>query len=275
VAATAPGGGALIDSTGLLPVQQPPTRLQLVAGAPTTGAIGAVLEPFVVQLASADDQPVQLRGREVLVGLAGPAGSALSGTTTLTTDSVGRARFADLRIAGPVGAYTLEFASTGLTSVSGGVTLSAGAPTQVAVTADSVRSAPQGAPWPDPITVAVRDANNNPVPGRTVTFAVATGDGSVTNASQTTNASGEATLPGGSWTLGPTAGPNTLTVTVAGTTPALTTTVTATGTALDDLAAVGGGLLLLGVALRRAAGRRRRLHRSARRVPEEPPAPSP
>ncbi len=51
----------------------------------------------------------------------------------------------------------------------------------------------------------VRDANNNPVSGVSVTFAVATGGGQrarVTAA--TTNASGIATV--GSWTLGTTAG---------------------------------------------------------------------
>jgi hypothetical protein len=233
VAATAPGGAALADTTGLLPVQQPPTKLLLVAGAPTTGANGAVLAPFVVQLAAADDAPVQVRGRDVFIGLTGPAGGTLSGTTTLATDSVGRARFADLRITGPVGTYTLEFASPALTSVSGTLTLSAGAPTQVAVTADSARSAPQGAQWADAITVTVRDASNNPVAGRTVTFGVASGGGSVTNATQTTNAAGQATLPVNSWTLGAAAGANSLTATVGGTTPALVATITATGTALQ------------------------------------------
>src|SRR5437660_11017228 len=65
-----------------------------------------------------------------------------------------------------------------------------------------------------PPSVIVRDATNNPVQGVGVTFAPASGGGSVTGAEQTTNAAGIATV--GSWTLGTTAGPNTLTPTAAG-----------------------------------------------------------
>ena len=51
-----------------------------------------------------------------------------------------------------------------------------------------------------PPSVLVTDANNNPVSGVAVTFAVASGNGSITGASATTDASGIATV--GSWTLG-------------------------------------------------------------------------
>src|SRR5206468_488868 len=67
-----------------------------------------------------------------------------------------------------------------------------------------------------------------PVGGVTVTFAVAPGSGSITGASQTTNASGIASV--GSWTLGTTAGTNTLTATASGLTGS-PVTFTATGTA--------------------------------------------
>jgi hypothetical protein len=70
----------------------------------------------------------------------------------------------------------------------------------------------------------VRDANGNPVSGVSVIFAVGTGGGSVTGGTQTTNASGVATV--GSWTLG-TVGSNTLTAT-AGILPPVTFTATAT-----------------------------------------------
>ncbi|HEV7590185.1 MAG TPA: leishmanolysin-related zinc metalloendopeptidase [Longimicrobium sp.] len=64
-------------------------------------------------------------------------------------------------------------------------------------------------------SVLVKDAVGNPAAGRTVTFAVASGGGSVTGATAITNASGIATV--GSWTIGAVAGPNTLTATVTGT----------------------------------------------------------
>jgi adhesin/invasin len=63
-------------------------------------------------------------------------------------------------------------------------------------------------------SVIVRDQFNNPVPGTTISFAVRSGGGSVTGGSQQTNASGVATV--GSWTLGTTAGPDTLTASSGG-----------------------------------------------------------
>ena len=62
--------------------------------------------------------------------------------------------------------------------------------------------------------VKVVDGSGSPVAGVGVTFAVASGGGSLTGASTTTNASGIATV--GSWTLGATAGANTLTATATG-----------------------------------------------------------
>src|SRR5205085_573198 len=79
-----------------------------------------------------------------------------------------------------------------------------------------------------PPSVIVKDANGNPVAQVAVTFAVAPGNGTITGASQTTNASGVATV--GGWTLSATAGPNTLTAT-SGSLSGSPVTFTATGTA--------------------------------------------
>jgi hypothetical protein len=62
--------------------------------------------------------------------------------------------------------------------------------------------------------VRVTDLSSNPVAGLAVTFAVASGGGSVTGAAATTNGSGIAQV--GQWVLGPAPGVNTLTATVAG-----------------------------------------------------------
>src|SRR5438477_7498389 len=78
-----------------------------------------------------------------------------------------------------------------------------------------------------PTSVIVKDANGNPVTGVAVTFAVAPGNGTITGGSQTTNASGVATV--GSWTLSPTAGQNTLTAS-SGTLSGSPVTFSATGT---------------------------------------------
>jgi hypothetical protein len=67
-----------------------------------------------------------------------------------------------------------------------------------------------------PVAPSVRITNQNqtPVPNVAVTFAVASGGGQVSSGSTTTNASGIATA--GSWTMGTTPGPNTLTATATG-----------------------------------------------------------
>ncbi|MCY3020656.1 MAG: PKD domain-containing protein [Planctomycetota bacterium] len=77
-------------------------------------------------------------------------------------------------------------------------------------------------------SVLVQDAFKNLLPNVAVTFTIASGGGTITGGSTTTNSFGIATV--GSWTLGPGAGANTLSVTCAGFsgTPL---TFTATGTA--------------------------------------------
>lgn len=66
------------------------------------------------------------------------------------------------------------------------------------------------------LSVVARDAGNNPVSGVTVTWAVASGGGSVAPATSTTDAAGSASA---SRTLGPGAGTQTTTATVAGVAP--------------------------------------------------------
>src|SRR5882762_8742821 len=61
-------------------------------------------------------------------------------------------------------------------------------------------------------TVLVTDANDHPVPGVAVTFAITSGGGSVSPITQTTSATGLASVE---WTLGNAFGTNTLTATVA------------------------------------------------------------
>lgn len=77
--------------------------------------------------------------------------------------------------------------------------------------------------------VIVKDAAGDPVSGVSVTFAVSPDGGSATGIVQTTDASGVATV--GSWTMGSTAGTNTLTAT-SGTLAGSPATFTATAAAL-------------------------------------------
>jgi len=80
------------------------------------------------------------------------------------------------------------------------------------------------------ISVTVANKAGAPIDGATVTFAVATGGGSVSPTSVTTVAGIASTT----WTLGPTLGTQTITATAAGL-PALTITATATAGAAKNL----------------------------------------
>lgn len=79
-----------------------------------------------------------------------------------------------------------------------------------AVSSTTIGAAP-GAQVAELPSVIVKDGNGNPVSGVPVTFTVTGGGGSVTGNHPTSDASGIATV--GSWTLGTTAGTNTLVAT--------------------------------------------------------------
>jgi adhesin/invasin len=105
----------------------------------------------------------------------------------------------------------------------------AGAATQIAVSGGDGQSSTVGTAVTTAPSVIVRDVLNNPVPGVSVTFAVATGGGAVVPPTALiTDASGIAQVA--SWTLGTSAGSNTLTAT-SGTLVGSPVTFTATGTA--------------------------------------------
>ncbi len=90
----------------------------------------------------------------------------------------------------------------------------AGPPVTLTRNAGNNQSAPVGAAVAVDPVVLVKDANGNPVAGVSVGFAVAAGGGSIQLASNLTNSQGLAS--GGTWTLGPAAGQNSLTATAPG-----------------------------------------------------------
>lgn len=85
--------------------------------------------------------------------------------------------------------------------------IQAGGTPQTALFGQAVPTAP---------TVLVTDANNHPVPGVAVTFAITSGGGSLSSTRQTTNSTGIASV---AWTLGNPFGANTLIAVVAGLSP--------------------------------------------------------
>ncbi|MGE0439220.1 MAG: hypothetical protein AB7S39_01935 [Gemmatimonadales bacterium] len=89
--------------------------------------------------------------------------------------------------------------------------------TNLSIQAGDGQTATVGEAVPTPPAIKVVNGSGSGVAGVAVTFAVASGGGSATGTSQTTNAQGIATV--GSWTLGTTAGTNSLTATIPGKSP--------------------------------------------------------
>ncbi|MBK8004502.1 MAG: hypothetical protein IPK12_11345, partial [Gemmatimonadetes bacterium] len=182
--------------------------------APSSGAQSgvALAQQPVVRLEDANGNPVAQAGLTITASIT--AGSGSLANAQALTDAQGVASFSGLTLSGSAGSFTLSFGSGSLTPVTAGVTLSAGPAAQLTANSTLAQGGTAGLAVGTPPSVLVTDASGNPVSGVGVTFAVATGGGSVTGGSATTNGSGVATV--GSWTLGTIAGGNSLTATSAG-----------------------------------------------------------
>lgn len=194
----------------------PATQLALLTPPPSQAQSGVAFTPQpVVQLQDAQGTAVAQANVPVTVSVE-DGGGTLVGATTVNTASSGRASFTGLAVGGSLGPRTLTFASPGLTPVSSAVIdLSAGVAAVIAPRDGDQQTAPAGSAVTVPPAVTVTDAYNNPVADVPVTFQVTAGDGSAEPATAvSTNQSGIAAVT--SWTLGPTAGPNTLTAVSTG-----------------------------------------------------------
>jgi adhesin/invasin len=207
-----------------------PTQIAVNAGNNQSSTVGlSVPIPPSVIVRDASNNPVA----GVTVTFAVASGGGVVSGPSQTTNTGGIAVVGAWNLGTTPGTNTLTATATGSGITGNPVTFTATAtalPSQIAVNAGNNQSATVGLSVPVAPSVIVRDASNNPVAGVAVTFAVASGGGAVTGASQTTNASGIATV--GGWGLGTTAGANTLTATATGS--GITgnpVTFTATGTA--------------------------------------------
>ena len=189
---------------------------------------GATISDVVVTIQDASGNTVSSTANVTLAIGTNPSSGTLSGTTTVSAVG-GVATFSTLNLDNAGTGYTLAASATGLTgATSSTFNITSGAASSIAINAGDGQSATVGTSVSTAPSVIVRDASNNPVSGVSVTFAVATGGGSGTILTTTTNASGIATV--GSWTLGTTAGSNTMTAT-SGSLTGSPITFTATGTA--------------------------------------------
>lgn len=165
----------------------------------------------------------------VAVTFAVATGGGSASGASQTTGSDGVATVGGWTLGTAVGANTMTAtaAGTGITNNPATFTVTgiAGPVASLTKAAGENQSAVVSTLLPISPSVRAADQFGNVVASQAVTFAVATGGGSVTGASQTTNASGVATV--GGWTLGSVAGTNTLSATAG----AYSVTFTATGTA--------------------------------------------
>ncbi|MDO8500245.1 MAG: Ig-like domain-containing protein [Gemmatimonadaceae bacterium] len=194
-------------------VPGPPSKILAFAGnnqSVTAGATAPVAPS--VKVTDAGDNPI---ANVAVTFVVSTGGGTITGATT-TTNASGIATVGSWTIGTVAGPNTLTATSPAISGAS--VTFQAvggaGPPTTVTAFAGNNQTGTAGGNVGTPPSVRITDANGNFVSGFTVTFAPASGSGSVTGATVVSDASGIAAV--GSWKLGSTPGPQSLTATASG-----------------------------------------------------------
>ena len=251
ITATAPAGTGTVDVTvttwGGSSVTAPADEFSYAATVAANGASGQtqtaaagmpVGTPPSVLVTDGTGAPVP----NLLVSFTVATGGGSATGTSATTDASGVATVGSWTLGTGLGDNTMTATCAGVpgASVTFHATAVPGTGVDLAANAGDGQHATAGSAVATPPSVIVTDNHGNPVSGIEITFSVASGDGSVTGATATTDDTGVATV--GSWTLGPTVGNNTLTATGTGLTPP-SVTFTATGTvgAAAKISAEPGG----------------------------------
>jgi adhesin/invasin len=212
-------------------------NIAIVAGDNQTATVGTVVTTAPsVKITDASTNP--LSGVVVTFAPAGGSGSTSPINGQATTNASGIATLTSWTLGATAGAQSLTASATGTSGITFHATASAGTASVIAIVAGDNQSATVGTAVPTAPSVKVTDASTNPLSGVVVTFAVASGGGTISpvNGQATTNASGIATLT--SWTLGTTAGAQTLSASATGTGSA-TFHATANAAAADHMVITG------------------------------------
>jgi len=196
------------------------SSLTLVAGDGQTGTVGQALANRL-QVRVLNRLGAGVKG--IVVNFAVTAGGGSLDSTSVKTDSTGLAS-AGLTLGTTTGADTVQATTPRLpgTVVVFAAQANPGAVTALARDSGDAQTGGSGTLLPVALVVRAVDRYGNAVPGVTVSWAIASGGGSITPASSVTNAQGRTRAQ---WTLGSTAGTETATASVGG---ALTVTFTAT-----------------------------------------------
>ena len=134
-------------------------------------------------------------------------GGGTIGRTSATTDASGTASVQSWTLGTGAGQQTVV-ATAGARTVTFTASAAAAAAASITAVAGTTTAALTGAAVASRPAVQLKDQYGNPVAGVTVTFAVATGGGTVAGGTATTDANGTATV--GGWTLGIEPGAQTL-----------------------------------------------------------------
>ncbi len=179
--------------------EEPARPAQLSATGSTTlsATVGAAVATApAVKVTDDAGQPVA----GVAVQFAVTAGGGTLGRSSATSDAAGVASAGSWTLGTTAGTNTVTATAAGLPVVTFTATGTAGAAASIAVTAGDNQTAAVGAAVTTAPAVTVKDQYGNAVAGTPVTFAVASGGGTLTGATATTDAGGVARL--GGWTLG-------------------------------------------------------------------------
>ena len=228
---TATSGSA--SGTASAQVTQVATNMQKAGGDAQTGVVGTAL-PVAIQARVRDRLNAPVAGVTVSFGVIG-GGTVSSPTAVTGADGIASVTWTLGTSVGVVQQVTASAA--GMDPLPFLATVVAGAPASAIKAAGDNQTAGRGTALSVAPRVVVRDAFSNPVAGVSVQFSVSGGGGSVTGATQTTDATGSATV--GGWTLGPASGANTLTATFPGTAVAAVV-FAATGATPGTMAIAGG-----------------------------------
>lgn len=203
-----------------------PTTIVAFSSTTLTGVAATAVAPAPSVLVK-DQNGAPLSGAVVSFLVLSGGGSVSAASASTNASGVATVNWT---LGATVGANALNASVGTLTAITFMATSTAGAASTVAKTAGDNQTGSEQHVVSVAPSITVKDANGNPTAGVPVTFAVATGGGSVTGGTTTTNTFGIATV--GSWTLG-SVGANTLTATAQGLPP-----VTFTATAQPNLCSI-------------------------------------
>ncbi|HTL05252.1 MAG TPA: Ig-like domain-containing protein [Gemmatimonadales bacterium] len=176
-----------------------PTTLAIKSGGNQDGQVGSPLAAKVVVEARNTKGPVA--GVTIAAGVETPGGGSVA-PSQATTAADGTAQFT-WTLGSKLGVQTLSVSTTGASPLHATTTANAAAGTATIIVATTEVNQLAVVSHPVPVLPSVRVTDNfdNPIPGTAVTFEALNGGSTLSGTSQTTNASGIATL--GGWSVGP------------------------------------------------------------------------